>query len=57
MNSFKQQQPYPEMIDDIQVSLVALKCLRRLMAHGFEDFTKSEAPLVIYKDYLDILMY
>ncbi|KAI8056617.1 armadillo-type protein [Syncephalis plumigaleata] len=57
MNSFKEQQPYPEMIDDIQVSLVALKCLRRLMAHGFEDFSKSEAPLSLFMGLCEHLQY
>ncbi|KAI9595763.1 armadillo-type protein [Syncephalis fuscata] len=45
MSSIKQQQSYSEMANDMQISLVALKCLRRLIAHGFEDFTKQETPL------------
>ncbi|RKP26529.1 armadillo-type protein [Syncephalis pseudoplumigaleata] len=60
MNAIKQQQPYAAMADDMQVSLVALKCLRRLIAHGFEDFTQAETPLhviLVGKLYLDTQYY
>lgn len=41
-----EQQNIHGVVEKMGVSLMALKCLRRLLAHGLSDFSEHETPRV-----------